>query len=388
MKAVAYITLSFPVLSETFVGTEMRAMQRRGHRVASIAFKRHAGPAQRIDRELAERTHYLTDQTAWDALGVILVPRPSTLEGLRFAFAQRGLRPRSLILSALKLAALVRRERCEHIHAHFTLLTAAAAIVAARLLGITCSFVGHGTDVYKHPIDLPLKLASADLAVAVCADMQRDMQTMAPGARVGLVHCGIEPERFQPVAGTLGDLRRFLFVGRLIECKGVQDLIDAISLLPAEDPVRLDVVGDGPMRDAREQRARDAGVARQVRFLGAKPAEWLQQQGPRYLAFAGAFKRGSDGTRDTGPVVVKEAMAMGLPIVATTSMGLKEMLGPECALQTTPGDVPALAEALRSVSAYEPAQLHAMGDAARRRVMRLFTADAQSAELSALIESV
>ncbi|MFA0519994.1 colanic acid biosynthesis glycosyltransferase WcaL, partial [Vibrio sp. 10N.222.55.E8] len=74
--------------------------------------------------------------------------------------------------------------------------TAAHAIVAAKLLNITCSFVAHGHDVYEFAYDIQQKISSSDFVVAVCKDMLRDFKSMANG-NVKLLHCGVNTQQFQ-----------------------------------------------------------------------------------------------------------------------------------------------------------------------------------------------
>ncbi len=74
-----------------------------------------------------------------------------------------------------------------------------------------------------------------------------------------------------------------LFIGRLVPQKGIDDLITALALLPAGERPALDIVGDGPIRESLERQAKAAGLDA-VQFLGPKPAQWLVENGARYLA--------------------------------------------------------------------------------------------------------
>jgi glycosyltransferase involved in cell wall biosynthesis len=388
MKTIAYLIPAFPVLSETFVGTEMRAMARRGHRVVPIAFRRHPGPAQSADAKLAASAWYMEDLGISDALSGVAHLRPSAWRGLRFALGQKGMSTRSLLYSAARLAAVASYEKCDHIHAHFAQATAATALVAARMLGIGVSFVGHGYDVYATPSDLSLKLTHADFAVAVCGDMARDFQEMAPDAKVDVVFCGVDPDRFAPVDRIVPPGRRLLFIGRLCETKGVADLLDALALIPADRRPSVDLVGEGPLRSDLERQTEALGLRPWISFLGARSAEWVSKYGPGYRALVGPFKLAANGDRDTGPVVVKEAMAMGLPVLTTEFMGCKEMVSPETGIKVPPGDPVSLAAALEQITAMRDEEVEHMGRSGRHRLLELFTAERQAQTLSALVEAV
>src|SRR5690349_7386707 len=263
MKSIAYVLGTFPVLSETFVGNEMRAMAARGHGIVPIVLRRPAGTHQTIDATLASRATYL-DQIGRAAAPSVLASVPvraarSSARGLEFVRRQQALPSRSLLWNAAKIAAVARRRGCTHLHAHFAEGAAAHALVAARLIGATVSFVGHGYDVYGSPSDLETKLMAADFAVAVCGDMAADMRRLAPCARIETVPCGIDPLRFKPATGDEPDNGRLLFVGRLVEQKGVDDLLTALALLPPDRRPGLDIVGTGPLHIRLEQRVRSLG---------------------------------------------------------------------------------------------------------------------------------
>lgn len=365
----------------------MRAMRNLGHKVTPIAFHRHTGPSQVQDRRLAASTWFIEDLRFADAIQGLLGGRLSVGRALTFALKQNGMSARSLLYSAAKVASVLRYEGCQHVHAHFAQATTATAIVAARMLGLTVSFVGHGFDVYATPADLPLKLESADFAVAVCKDMQNDFRSLAPEASVGLVYCGVEPERFQPRSLPSGRSGRLLFIGRLCATKGVDDLLIALSLLPEQQRPQVDLVGTGPLQDDLERQAKNLGVAPWIRFLGNRSSEWIAEHGPSYRALVGPFKCAPNGDRDTGPVVVKEAMSMGLPVLTTAFMGCKEMVAEATGIKVPPGDPQRLAEGLERIMSMGEDVLTTMGDAGRSRLANLFSARRQALALSSLVET-
>ncbi|MEP3265146.1 MAG: hypothetical protein ABJN78_05240, partial [Hyphomicrobiales bacterium] len=102
MKTIGYIVPSFPVLSETFIGNEIRAMQARGHKVVLIAFKQEDGPAQPEDFLLAATATYLNDVPNSGATNEIKYPSKNASKALSFIFAQKTLPRYSLFGNALK----------------------------------------------------------------------------------------------------------------------------------------------------------------------------------------------------------------------------------------------------------------------------------------------
>ncbi|BAH37725.1 MAG TPA: glycosyltransferase family 1 protein [Gemmatimonas aurantiaca] len=139
---------------------------------------------------------------------------------------------------------------------------------------------------------------------------------------------GVDVNLFRPRAGldtTCADERpfRFLYVGRLAPEKNIELLIDAMALTQARHPDRamvLDIVGDGPSREALTERAaRQSTVT--IRFLGAQDRQCAL---PRIYAEADAFVYAS--ATETLGLVVLEAMAAGLPVIATPAGGIAEHL--------------------------------------------------------------
>jgi len=386
--AILHVMSAFPVLSETFVSNEIGALRAAGHRVVPLALAATPRPCQPEDESFRAETVHFGDIGRPGAMGACLRNPLGLARAVAFATAQTGIRPRSLLLAGARVARAARSAGCTHIHAHFAHAPAATAIVAARLAGATVSFTGHGFDVYgAAAADLPLKLAATDLAVAVCEDMAADFRAGAPAARVAVVPCGVDPDRFRPAPDGRHN-GRILAIGRLAPQKGYEVLVAALARLPAASRPIVDVVGAGDLLQPLTQMARNLGVTDFIRFLGARPSGWIAAEAPRYRGFAAPYVVCADGDRDTGPLVAKEAMAMGLPVLASRLMGLKEIVVPGTGRLVPPDDVAALAEGLGWLSGLSEAERSAIGAAGRRHVQARFTLDAQAQGLAAAIAAL
>jgi colanic acid/amylovoran biosynthesis glycosyltransferase len=104
MKAIGCVVADFPVFSETFVGNEIRAMQRRGHHVVPIVMHLRSGPAQTADKTMAETAPVLQSVTAASAIVRLICPSRSARAALAFAFRQTRLPAPSLIWNGIKIA--------------------------------------------------------------------------------------------------------------------------------------------------------------------------------------------------------------------------------------------------------------------------------------------
>ena len=385
--AVLYVTAGFPVLSETFVSNEIRAMRALGHKVVPLTLLPHSGACQPEDEPFRDEVLHLASIPAIPALTRLAVRPDRLARALRFIRAQKGLPARSLLKAGAQVALAARRAGCTHIHAHFAHSAAATAIVAARLAGVTCSFIGHGYDIYGTPTDVPAKLVAADVVLATCGDMAADFRRWAPQAHVQIMSCGVDPSRFMPRKS--GDSNgRLLAVGRLVEQKGYEVLIDALAHLPADRRPMIDAVGGGELAEALVQRAAARGVAGNIVFLGPKPGSWIAANGPAYVGFVAPYVICRNGDRDTGPLVIKEAMCMGLPVVASHLMGLKETVDSQNGRSVPPGDVIALAEALAWLTGLCEAERRYLGAAGRERALREHSLRGQAEGLTAAIRSI
>ncbi len=408
MNKIGYILSSFPVLSETFISTEIRAMERCGHEIQPIAFNHHDGQYQSYDGSLKERTIYLCDHSNALAFKALPLLKSSMFKGIKFALHQRGIPFKSLLGNALKLAYIAQKTGCTHFHAHFSQSAAATAIVAARLCGVTVSFVGHGHDIYASPQDLSLKLKSVDFAVAVCLDMAHHFNSLAPQANTSLIYCGVETDRFNNIGKqqqindstvTQGDLQvqdgtapqnantgKLLFIGRLSETKGLFTLFNALNLIDRDIRPTLDIVGDGVLRGALKQHAVELGLTAYINFLGTKQSTWLIENARCYAAMIAPFEMADSGDRDSGPVVIKEAMALKLPVITTYFMGCKEMLTLESGLRVQPKDEAGLAQIITRFYAMSPEEVDTMVENAYERVNSHYCADLQAICLSTMVE--
>jgi glycosyltransferase involved in cell wall biosynthesis len=230
----------------------------------------------------------------------------------------------------------------------------------------------------------------ADGFVAVSDDVATAVSRAyhPPRDRLFVIPNGIDVDRYRQRGerdttraemGVAPGGRLIIVVAKLFAQKGHAVLLDALAsaTVGAEDVVLL--VGEGPERERLEQLVRDRGLAC-VRFLGNRPDV------PRLLAASDLFVLPSlwEGL----PMALLEAMASGLPVIATDVAGSRQVvIGGESGRLIPPGDADALASAIRELIADEPARQR-LGRAARQRVEAEFSATRQAARHAAAYEQV
>lgn len=179
----------------------------------------------------------------------------------------------------------------------------------------------------RSPSAYTMATLAGDAAVArtvdhtvVVAAMMKDFlryRLHAPNDRVSHISNGL----WLPIARPPARVRRFTFVGALIERKGVSDLIEAAALARRQVPdLHIDIIGDGPERLSLERQVEMLKLGQSVSFLGFR-SDVLQQ-----LARTDAFVLPS--RMEQQPLVLIEAMASGKLVVATDSGGVRQMLDP------------------------------------------------------------
>jgi glycosyltransferase involved in cell wall biosynthesis len=197
---------------------------------------------------------------------------------------------------------------------------------------------------------------------------------MIPRSRIHVVPNGVDVERFAPrnrdeLREALGLSQAPLVVsaGRLNREKGVHTAIRAVSSL--SPPAQLVIVGDGPERERLEALVRTLRAEDRVEFTGPRsPADVA-----RFLAAADVFVFPTE--RDEGaPMIVIEAMAAGLPVVATSIAQIAEVVDRpgENGVLVPPADVGATAGAVAALLE-DPERARQIGAAARQRVLAEYT---------------
>ena len=388
--SVCHVMATFPDLAETFIANEIRALRALGHAVVPVVVDPalvDPGDAtvQPEDLPLRQEAIRLTEVETISALTAAAAHPAGLAAAVGFAQRHSALPRRALLRAAARLAYIAHARQCTHIHAHFASSAAAIAICAARIAGITASFAGHGSDLSVPEPDLVLTLAAADLAVAASEDVAAAFRRLAPHARVHMIPLGVAAERFQPFAGPSNG--RLLAVGRLLPSKGFSTLLDALARMDAPPPP-LDLIGGGPLAAELARRARDLGLGETVRFLGPRTAAWIAAEGPRYQGLVAPGVIAPDGTRGTGPLVVREAMAMGLPVVASDLPDLSETVDASCARLVPPGDAAALAQAVQWLAGLPAGERERLGAAARARAQERFSLRQQATRLASVFSAL
>jgi glycosyltransferase involved in cell wall biosynthesis len=319
-----------------------------------------------------------TERTANDGFATDIVPLGGALDAR----------------AVLRLRSRLQRERADilHTHVHFSL----NVVSRVAAIGTRSSVIAHMhiENVFREssvPRTAQIRLDNATARtcrwiVAVSNATRRALIAQGyPASRTVTVHNGIEP-RGSVAPAALDPVPPgpvLLEVARLCDVKGQRDLIAALALLGRADVTVLlvgeDVESQGSYKRVLEEQARRLGVDDRVRFLGRR------DDVPALLAAADVLVLPS--SIEGLPLVVLEAMASGVPVVATAVGGTPEAVTDgETGLLVPPGDARALAGALEG-TLEDPGYARRLGEAGRRRARACFDAHSAAQRVLGLYEA-
>jgi glycosyltransferase involved in cell wall biosynthesis len=387
---VAFVLKGYPRLSETFIAQEIAALERRGLDILIVSLRQPTDKRRHpVHEEIKARLLYLPEYLLLEPLRVLRAwfrqrknARYKTARNLWLRDLARDPTPNRIrrfgqaMVLATELPEDVRR-----LHAHFLHTPASVTRYTAMLLDLPWSGSAHAKDIWTTAEwEKREKLASCDWLVTCTASNHAHLAALAPAGRVELVYHGIDLSRFAFSTETKperhgedpADPVVILSVGRLVEKKGTDILLDALALLPPSLHWRLIHIGGGGLRGELERRATKLGIAARIDWRGAQAQQAVLAAYRDADLFALASRVAGDGDRDGLPNVLAEAQSQGLACVATRVSAIPELIEDgRSGVLVEPEEPQQLACALAGLIA-DPARRRALGEAGRRRVQDHF----------------
>ena len=353
---LAYVVSRFPHASETFIVRELAALEKaRGEPADLLSL---FPPVDATLHPSAARFAATRPglRAAAAATGWWLARRPLRLLSSIGIVLRGHLRNPATLARALVTvpiaaahARTVRERGVGHVHAHYATWPALAAWLCRRLAGTPYSITAHAHDIFVDQSMLRRKLADASFTATISEYNRRFLAAYGDPDRIEVVHAGIDPAAYEfrprvvPAEGPV----RALCVASLQEYKGHAVLLEALAGAPELERVELDLVGAGVLREQLERRVGELGLSQRVRFEGSAPEETVRELLGRadLLVLPSIVAR--SGQMEGLPVVLMEALASGVPVVATRLSGVPELVDDgRTGLLATPGDAADLRDAL------------------------------------------
>lgn len=383
----------YPKLSETFILEEILGLERLGVplRLYALAPATDAITHPAVARVRAPLT---TLPARPDASFLASHARLALGAPLRYlgAFASALARGRQGLQDFLRagwLAVRLRKDGVQHLHSHFISSPADIAALVSRLLGLAYSISAHAKDIYlSEPADLKRRMAGARFTVTCTEVNRRTLAEIAPQALVQRMYHGIDHALFHPARQMFaGERPLIVSVGRLREKKGLDTLIDACALLRDRgQSFTCEIVGYGEEKSRLEAQIARLALGTRVRLAGKLAREQVIEHYARAAVYVQPARIAADGDRDGIPNVLLEAMAMGLPVVASRVSGIPELVEHEVnGVLVEPDDAHALADAISRVL-NQPSLCADIACRARATVTERFDNDRNLRQLCALLE--
>jgi glycosyltransferase involved in cell wall biosynthesis len=400
-RRIGYVLKRFPRLSETFVAAELIELERQGEHLTVFAVSRPEESVRHafVD-ELRAPVVYLPHRPLREPVRVVgALARVLRRDGrgwLRAAHYSlwpprvKGVRR---LLQATVLRDEMERARIDHAHAHFATAAARLANLAWRMGGPGYSVTAHAKDIYHEEVQvehLRDKLAPARFVATVSSAGRDHLDALLElDGRLAVVPNSVDLRRFGPARAGSGQAGLVLTVARLVEKKGLHDLVEACALLqrrPAVAGLQLEVVGGGPLRGELRATAERLGV--NARFVGPLPQEDVLVRYRRASVYCLPCVVAGSGDRDGLPTSVLEAMALGVPVVTTAVSGLPEaVIDGRTGLLVPQHDPEALAAAIERLLTDGELAVR-LAAQARRHVEERFTLERSAARLRTLFPEV
>ena len=392
---LGYLYSRYPVISQTFCDAEMLALERLGleltigsvyppltslrhEHISCLRASIHYAPPQEI-LKILEKTARTTCKWPRD-----LVRQHEQKYG---SSAKAELRARN----AFYFADFFARNDVEHVHVHFANRAAHTALFLKEISGIPFSVTAHGQDFMKDlgSDDLLREICAAAEFVAAETDYSRELLSRRcpdSAAKIHRVYNGIDLERFpmtngepprpprseQPVAAPY-QAPRIISVGRLVEFKGFEHLIDACAELARRGfDFACDIIGDGPLRETLRSKIEKLNLSSRINLLGSLSQKAVLEKLRDADIFALASTADVQGATDVFPTVILEAMASARPVISTRLAGIPELVvDGETGVLVSPGHPTALTEALAQLVCDRELRLR-YGHAGRMRIEQHF----------------
>lgn len=403
---MAYLCSAYPWFSHTFVLREVQALRRIGVDVHTFTVRET--PSERllsqIDRSEAARTHHLLPTNA-GVLSRSLLRLLGSRRGVR-ALVSASRRAWSLrrpgargtlwqlfyLTEAVLLWAECSRRSIRHIHAHFANVSSDVALLAVALgtaqqpdAPWSWSFTMHGPAEFWNAAKHRLADKASSARFVACISEFARSQLMAltlptVWERFHVVHCGLDFNAYAQTDGRpASEQLRVVTVGRLVPLKGQILVVEMIRALRERGlEVSAEIIGEGPARSDLEQRIAQHSLAGLVTLSGAVGQDVL----PDHLRRATVFVLPSFA--EGVPVSAMEAMALGVPVVASRIAGIPELIDDGVSgLLATPGRIDELVQATERLLR-DPALRGRIAAAGRETVAKAFDVTTESCKLAAL----
>jgi colanic acid/amylovoran biosynthesis glycosyltransferase len=398
MLKIAYLLHRFPGITDTFIKREIRTLQQLGTDVQVISVwkpsDKETTPAELL--EWSGETQFVLPnsllQIAW--IVFLSIARSPVMVLRTFWFAVSTARPgvRGILyqlayyLEAMLASYVLRSGGFVHVHNHIGDQSGTVTMLAAKMAGIGYSITFHGWPVFFDAKNSRIKekVENACFTRAIsyfCRSQLMMFSNATDPAPFKVVHCGLNINNYKFRAPNR-DIGRVFCVARLSPEKGHTFLLGALKILSDKGRrLQLLLAGDGPSRTELAKLADSLGISDRVTFLGfLNERQIIDELDKADLFVLPSFVEGV-------PVCVMEAMAVGVPVVATNVGGTGELIKDrKTGILIPPSDADAIADAVVEMIENYDFRLRSTKEA-RETIINEFDQTKETTKLHALLRA-
>ena len=399
---IAYLMSRFPHLPETFILREMDMLKTLGNEVFLFPL---VIQKQKIVHPNAEKW---LESSAFIrfSFGKIFLDNISPFfkkpmqHALVFFKAIKGNFPnikfmlRALYIFPLSIAMGVKMKSIgiEHIHAHYATHPALAAWIIHQFTKIPYSITVHAHDIFVDQTMMKEKMQSAAFIRAISMYNKKfliEKFGKAFESKIYVIHTGIEPEKYSVRKINFSKIFQMLNIGSLQPYKGQEFLIRACAILRDDRiPFKCMIIGQGELRQALLSLVNKLKLNDQVQLAGGKTEDEIREMLPNFDCYIQPSIITESGKMEGIPVANMEAMACGIPVIATEISGVPELVRDgKSGYLVPPANVDALVKAIKNVI-QNPQKAFRIAQSGRRFVKREFALFQNMSELDHLFRQL
>jgi len=401
VATVGFVLKGYPRLSETFIAQEILSLERRGLEIQIISLRHptdnHLHPIhEEIRAPVSYLPEYLHDEpvrvarACWAARSLPGYHRAAKL--WRGDLARDFTRNRVRRFGQACVLAVELPGEIRQLHAHFLHTPASVARYASIMLELPWSCSAHAKDIYTSPEwEIREKLGDCQWLVTCTASNAAFLSSLAPSDdTVSLVYHGLDFDRFASPGKTIHQADgsspqqtvTILSIGRAVEKKGYDGLLQALAQLPEHLHWRFVHIGGGEQSNKLIALSRTLGIESSIDWRGALPQDQVLSAYREAHIFVLNSRIAADGDRDGLPNVLMEAQSQQLVCVATNVSAIPELIIDEdTGILVPPDNAETLCQAIKRVIE-DPVLRQSLGNAGEQRVRSQFTLDVGIDDLS------
>ncbi len=388
---IGIVLKGYPRLSETFISQEILALQNRGFNFHIISLRHPTDKAiHSVNREITAPVTYLPEYIHDDPIRVLkswwrvrkFPGYKKTWQNFRSDLARDITRNRIRRFAQGLVIAAEFGDSISALYAHFLHTPTSATRYAATITSKPFAISAHAKDIWTSPDwEISEKLRDCKWLTTCTAGARDHLQSLCDKPeKIHLIYHGLDLARFPPPPDNrqmrkgenAEEVFRIITVGRAVAKKGLDNLVNALALLPPELHWHWTHIGGGELHEQLVKQAKRLDILKQCRFCGAVDQADVIAAYIHSDLFVLPCRIGEDGDRDGLPNVIIEAQSQALAVISTPISGVPELIvHGENGLLVEPDDPELLASAIIKLAA-DPELRNEMGRAGELKVRSEF----------------